>query len=371
MRELVRAEIDAAADAMDLELTQALTLKSDPAEGLPEAYDVTAAKIAELAQSYMPLTIAGVADKAGYLQVHEARMEVKALRIAVEKKRLELNKDSQDYIKAVNAYAKKITADLTPIEDHLEAQEKAVDAEIARAKAEAQRIVDERNQGRLDALIAVGAQISLAQVVLMDDSTFQSYLALATKSHEDAQRKAAEEAAAAEAQAKAEAAKRAQQEQEEADRLAKIKAEQAAEAARLEAVRVEQAKQAAELKAAQDQIDAGRRALEQAQAVELARKDLEAKIKAESERVQREAAEKAEREAAAAKLRAEAEAARLAAIEAAKPDAEKLEGFAYFLEGKAPPDMETQAGKQARIEIIQAGRNLISLIRSKAQALTK
>jgi len=120
MREAVREEIEAAADAMDQELTQALTLKADPSEGLPEAYDVTTAKIAELKAAYMPLTIAGVVDKAGYLQVHEARMEVKALRIAVEKKRLDLNGDSQKYIKAVNAYAKKITADLEPIEAHQE-----------------------------------------------------------------------------------------------------------------------------------------------------------------------------------------------------------------------------------------------------------
>jgi len=162
MREAVREEIEAAADAMDQELTQALTLKADPSEGLPEAYDVTTAKIAELKEAYLPLKIAGVNDKQGYLQVHEARMEVKALRIAVEKKRLDLNGDSQKYIKAVNAYAKKITADLEPIEAHLEAQEKAVDAENARIKAEAQRIADERNQGRLNALVAVGADIPLA-----------------------------------------------------------------------------------------------------------------------------------------------------------------------------------------------------------------
>jgi hypothetical protein len=371
MRDVVRDEIEAAADEMDRGLTQALELRPDHSEEMPEAYNLTTAKIAELAQAYLPLKIAGVSDKQGYIQVHEARMEIKGLRVAVDKKRKELNADSQEYIRAVNGYAKQITGMLAPIEAHLEAEEKAVDAEEAAIKAEAQRKADERNQGRLNALLAVGAEIPLAQVVLMDESTFQSYLALATKAHADAQAKAAEEAAAAEAQAQAEAAEKAARERAEAERLEKIRTEQQAEQKRLDAIAAEQKRQAAELKSQQDAIDAQKRAIEQAQRDEQIRKDTEARIKFEADKAIAEAKERQERADREAAAKAAQEAERQAAIEAAKPDAEKLEGFAYFLEGKAPPDMETEAGKRARIEIIQAGRNLIAFIRTKANALTK
>lgn len=371
MRDAVREEIEAAADEMDRGLTQALELRPDHNEEMPAAYNLTTAKIAELAKAYLPLKIAGVNDKQGYLQVHKARMEVKGLRVAVDKKRKELNADSQEYIRAVNGYAKQITAALAPIEAHLEAEEKAVDEEIERAKAEAQRIADERNQGRLNALLAVGAEIPLAQVVLMDEPTFQSYLALATKAHEDAKAKAAQEAAEAEAKAQAEAAEKARKDKEEADRIAKIKAEQAAEAERLEAIRVAQAKQTAELKAQQDALDAKAKAIADAAKAEQDKKDLAERVRIEAEKAIQEAKEKQERADREASEKAKAEAARLAAIEAAKPDAEKLEGFAHILEGQAPPEMETEAGKRARIEIIQAGRNLIAFIRTKAQTLTK
>ncbi|MCC6409719.1 MAG: hypothetical protein IT453_21370, partial [Planctomycetes bacterium] len=96
------------------------------------------AAIAEMRERYMALEIKGLDDRAGYKIVREARLDVKRHRVAIEKKRAELKADALEYGRKVDGEAKRLTAMLEPIEAHLETQEKAIDAERDRIKAEAE-----------------------------------------------------------------------------------------------------------------------------------------------------------------------------------------------------------------------------------------
>ena len=128
-------------------------------------------------------------------------------------------------------------------------------------------------------------------------------------------------------------------------------------------------------KAQQDALAAQRSAAEQAARDEQIRKDAQVKAEAEAERKRIQAeAEKVAAQERAARIEAEvkaAEEARAAAIEAARPEAEKLNGFAYFLEGKSPPEMETPAGQAAAKDIKALMIKLTTYIRERAAGLTK
>jgi len=115
----------------------------------PVEFSVTDAAIAEMREKFMPLTIAGPTDKAGFQAVYDARMIVKRSRVDVDKKRKELNEDALEWQRKVNGEAKRITAGLTEIETHLELEETAYNNEIKRIadeKAEAER---QRYQSRV------------------------------------------------------------------------------------------------------------------------------------------------------------------------------------------------------------------------------
>jgi hypothetical protein len=66
---------------------------------------------------------------------------------------------------------------------------------------------------------------------------------------------------------------------------------------------------------------------------------------------------------------AEHAAARALVLEALRPDAEKLEGFADFIAGKAPPEMDTQDGTKARTAIVMAQADFLHLIRANVARL--
>lgn len=324
---------------------------------------ITEDKINELANQYFPLKIAGVEDKYGYEVVHAARIVMRDIRLETERDRKARNEKAQAWIKKWNAEAKRLTGLMAPIEDHLDREESAYKAEQDRSKAEKQKAADEQLQKRISALQAVGAPFQVSELVQMSDTAFDFLLATATETWNakeaaridmEAKAKAFEEAQAREAAAKAEQARieKERADQAEAARVEKVRQEQATEAARLAAVKSEQDKQAAALRALQDKLDADRRTIEQAQRDEQVRKDAEAKAKADAEKKAAEDTARKEREAA-------------------RPDAEKLEGFAYFLEGKSPPDMETEAGLAASKKIKAALVRFTIFIRAEAEGLKK
>lgn len=362
MRDAVREEIENAANEFEAE---ALALRPDHNETLIEVYkEIHTANIMELANKYLPLKIAGPEDKAGFNLVYGALQDVKGLRVKTDKLRKETNETAQKWIRTNNEEARRLTNLLAPVETHLQAERDRYEAEIEAIKAEKQRKVDERNQGRVDALLAVGASIALSEVVLMSDETFGSYLALATKAFEEAQRAKAEAEAAEKAKVEAEAAEVARKKAEEEAARAAERKQIAEERARIEAER-------AELKAAQDALEAQRRETDRAAKEEQARKDTEARIQAEAARVIQEAKEKADRDALAETQHKAAEEARRLAAEAARPDADKLIALANAFDQITFPDMATPAGRIALAEITQAVDRFCKFIETKAKGLTE
>lgn len=241
--------------------------------------------IATLRNDYLPLVIAGKDDKVGLDRVHQARMEVRALRLAVEDKRVELKADSLAYGRAVDAEAKRLTSMLEPIEAHLLGEEERVKAEIEFEKQKKQRIIDEMIKRRTNEIVATGAQfdgynwkleqlvLTTDEIALMVEDIYQSNLVKFQKVGEliaEAKKKESEERARV-----------AKEQEEERQRLAKQKAEQDAKEAELKAAQDKNERDALAEKARLEGIEQGKR---QAEAAENARK-----LQKEKERVEAEA----------------------------------------------------------------------------------
>lgn len=310
----------------------------------PEAaiakFNVTDAAIAKMKKEYMRLTIAGLDDREGYKAVHEARMDVKSKRVEVDKLRKDLNADALAYQRAVNGEAKRITELLTPIEEHLTSEEKKIDDEKARLKAEAERKEQEKLQGRVAKLVGLGCHFDGEKYVLgaskatvtdikqASDETFNNFLnAVQAEADQIAKQKAEEEAAR----------------KAEEERLA-------AERAQLEKQRKEQEAKEAELRRQQEEIERKKREAEEA----------ERKAKEEKERAEREEQERKDAEARAKKLAEEvarqeeearlkkeaADKAEAARQEALRPDKDKLLSFGNTLGTLTIPEVKTTEGKE-------------------------
>lgn len=246
------------------------------------------AAIARMAEQYMPLTIRGVNDAAGFKQVHEARMVVKAHRVEVEKTRKALKADALEYGRRVDSEAKRLAGLLEPIEAHLEAEEKRIQDEKDRIK----------NAARLKA---------------------------------EAEARAKEEAEAARLKAEQEA---------EAERLRVEREKIDAERRAMEEQRRKLDAEARKIEAEQQRLakieDDGRRAIE-----------LE-KVKAEAaERAKRETEERLAREAAQDKAKVEAVEAARRRTEELKPDRVKLFAVAEELRRMKIPSVSADASEAA------------------------
>ena len=184
----------------------------EPSHGalLAKIYAMPDKVIEDLSAKYLPLKIAGAVDKQGRVVVHNALMDVRGLVTAIDKTRLKTNEKAQAWIKVNNGEAKRLTGLLDPIKEHLQAERDKHDAQVAEIKAAEQKKLDDRNQGRMDALLAVGATIGLAAVVTMDEQAFVDYLALVTNDYNKRKEFEAEQAKASQAKAEAEAIAKAQ-----------------------------------------------------------------------------------------------------------------------------------------------------------------
>jgi hypothetical protein len=287
------------------------------------------AVIAKLREEYMPLTINGVDDRKGFAIVHDARMEVKALRVAVEKKRVELKADALAYGKAVDAEAKRLTALLEPIEEHLESQEKAVVEERERIKREAEEARKAKIKARFDELKSLGFQGDYMRVPDLSDEEYATLAVEAKAAKAEADRLAEIERQRLEAEA-------AEKRRLEAELAEKRRQEEAAAAEQrrkereaLEAERKRLAEEATKLKAEQDRIAAEQakeaaRLREEQRKIELEKARQEAAERARVETEQRLERERLEREEAerrhAEQLRIEAEQREQARIKARQID---------------------------------------------------
>jgi colicin import membrane protein len=347
-----------------------------------QKYNMTDAAIAKLGSDYMALTVKDASDTPGYEIVKRARIDIKKRRVEVEKTRVTLKAESLEYGRRVDGEAKRITALLEPIEAHLIGQEKIVEDEKARLKAEAEAKEAERLQVRVDRICAFGAQfngqmysafgiqIPVALVKVCTDGQFEQFCQQIqdVKTSEDLKRKAAEDAWAVE---QARVAKVAAEQEAERQRLAEIAKKQAAESAKIKAEQeaIEKAKQ----KLIDDEVarvaavDREKKRIEDEKArsaelervrlhaIEQARIDVEAKIKRQVE------------EKAAAELKAKIAAEKKAAR---APDKQKILLHAQTIElSIVSPDMKTAEGKAIMDEFSETLSIAVKTMRDKAEVL--
>lgn len=128
--------------------------------------NVTDAVIATLRDRYMPLKIAGLDDKETYLQVKEGRKECKALRVMAKKICTNGREEATAVQKAWIAKEKEVTGRIAEIEDYLEEQEKAYEAEVAKEKEARKRKQEEQFIMRQQALTNMGALYADGSFVL-------------------------------------------------------------------------------------------------------------------------------------------------------------------------------------------------------------
>lgn len=383
--------------------------------------------IAKMAEDYLPLKINGIDDKEGFKKVHAARMIVKDSRIKVEKKRRELKEDALRYGQAIDKEANRIKALIAPVEEHLDAEERAVDDALEAIKQEADRKKAEHIQKRIERLEgygmgliaglyklpfdAPGVAVPDALMRCSSDEQFEKFCSQIQEAINAENARLAE----IETKRKAEEEERERLRKAEEERLAKIAAEQEAERKRIDAIAKEQRDKEVAARAAED---AEKRRKEMQDRLEQAERDkIAAELKAEQDRLQREREEweriKAEeirvQEAAKQKIidggrrakelevaKAEAaEKARLQAIEDAKreaqekaekeekeriaaekkaaraPDKEKLLVLAkqYDEMGRVAPTMTTDDGALILGAFASAITDAIEQVRTKAEAL--
>jgi hypothetical protein len=275
----------------------------------------------------------------------EARLALREIRINADKLRKELKEDSLRYGRAVQGVYNVIETNISPIEKHLEAQEKFKEIydmqqrEAIRAEREALRI--EREALAFDVRHYMFANISLGEITQDDFEKLLNVAKLQKKDAEDAAEKA------------------------ESDRIAKEQAE-AMERERLrvenEQLKAEALKRESERRAELDRIE-----FEQRKAnIEAARirKEADAKVaaeRAELERLQSELKAKVE-----AEQRAEAE--RLAAIEAelGKGDKAKFEDLISDLRAlKTKYDFRSKRHNALYVSVCELIEKIIVYITSK------
>jgi hypothetical protein len=279
--------------------------------------------ISEIRERYTGLTVA----KDGFKTVKAARIELKQLRCGVENLRKELKADVLERGKMIDSEAKRLTAMLSPIEDALEAEEKAEETrkaeELRRKIEEAERALQER----VTAVSATGVVPDMALLKRLTPSDFSQYLADCIELAE-AKRKADEEAEVARKQQ--EEAERIERDRLEAIRLEEVRRQQEELAIREAELAEERRIAAEELAAEQARIAAEREELRQQQEAHarvVREQQAEADRLARIEREKQEAAELAERERLAAIEEERLEAERQEKIDALRPELEKAGKF--------------------------------------------
>lgn len=337
---------------------------------IEERLGETLANIGLLKKEYCSLKVSGIDDEQGYKIVHTAKMDMVHRRNNIKKNGLASRKDANDFCASVLRIEKRLNQEISPIEDYLISQEKIVDDEKARIKAEAEAKEAARIQARIDRLFAFGCSFQGVNYFLLGKEVPQAIVKTCPDEQFDQICGEFKKLVDAE-NSRVEAEKAAKIEEE--NRLNKIRAEQEAEAKRLADIRAAQDKQAAEIKAAKDAIEAEKKriadeeaailkAIADAEVLENARKEAAEKARIETEeRIKREAKEKEEKERKE-KIAAEKKAARA-------PDKEKLLKFALLFEVPDNPKMATVEGKEILDVFNQNIEDAITDLRKKVEAL--
>ena len=318
-------------------------------------YDLNTATISKMASIYMGLSITDLENEDEFNAVHDARMVVKGHRVTLDKAVRAYNDQANAFKKEVKAKAQPLYDGLNPIESHLVAEEKKVTDEQKRIKEEADRKEREKIQARVNILQMYGAVSPFQEVAIMTDDEFDIALAGSQEVFEAERKRLADEEASRKA---------------ESERLA-------AERAELEKQRKEQEKKnairKAELDAIQQKISVDKAALEAAVRAEQERKDreeFEKKAKEEARiQAEKDAAENARQRAEEAEALAAVEAEKKARQEALKPDKEKLDQYAVGLTSIIGPDLQSEAAKRILILAEKELAEIAEEIIKQAEAL--
>ena len=310
-------------------------LSVDGVESLKRGFAPHFAKMHEMAAQ------ANLITEAQPKQARVIRLQIKAIRTEAEKTRKELKADSLLRGKAIDGINNVLLYQLKPVEDRLEAIEKA--EEIAAAKKK-----EELRMSRVEAVSPYLVDVHLYPLAEMSQAAFDQLLTNSKAAHEAAE-KAKQEAevarlAAVEAARVAEEKRRAD-EQAERERLQLREKELLAEA---EKARKEKA--AADAKAKKER-DAAEAKLKAEQAAAQKKLD-EERAKAEAER-QRVEMENAKAQAAAAKL-AQEERSKREKVEQELAAAKKKQADDAAAAAKGESDRKALAEKE-RKRLAKAG----------------
>lgn len=287
-------------------------------------YSETAAALGELRQRHQGVVF-DVTKPKEMKAAKEARAELRTLRTGLEKKRVEIKAPALERCRLIDAEAKRITAELVALEEPIDVQIKAEEARAESerlAKLEAERLRVEAIQQKIQAIrdvpaglvgkpsVVIAGQLANLQKTVLDEDELAEHYVTATDALTAAIARVQELLAAVhehEAEQKRIAAER--------EELARIRAEN--ERLQREA---EERRLADERKAAEERAEADRLAQ-----VERDRLAAEERAKREAEQAARDEAARAEREAqeAADRARREQEQAALQAERERQAEAQR------------------------------------------------
>ena len=317
-----------------------------------EDIDQSIKKISDLC---MPLMVKNASDKDGYKIIRQNRINVKGLIARIEEQRKGLKAKSLDYGKRVDAEATRIREQLESIKDHLVIQEKIVEDEIERVKAEKVKKIEEekeeerqRIKTRVDSLTKHGVIFDGYEYSLLGWSvTHEDLVSISEDAFLDRGNDLIEIIEAESERKRQEAADLEEKEAEAKKKQKKIDDDQKAEKDRLDKQKKEQDKEISRLKSEQKRINDQKQKIKDDKMKEEEEKKKEADIKkAKDEAVIKEKAEnelklkqKEDDRLAEEKRLKDEEELRLKLL----PDNEKMVEYAVALEAVVVPEMLNDA----------------------------
>jgi hypothetical protein len=156
-------------------------------------YSETAAALAMLRENYAGV-IYDVTQSKEMKAAKEARAELRGLRTSLEKKRVEIKAPALERCRLIDSEAKRITAELVALEEPIDVQIKAEEARAEAeklAKLEAERLRVAALQSRIDAIrnvatnmvgkpsVIIAGQLSLLEAETLDEAKFAELYAVA------------------------------------------------------------------------------------------------------------------------------------------------------------------------------------------------
>jgi len=252
-----------------------------------EKFNPTTAELTIMADKYKILTIKGVEDMAGYLEVDRARKELKKAKSQIRLDGKLLRSEALAFQKAVIKKEDELVGIIEPIEDELEAKQKAIDVE----KEKVGRL--QFLPHRVTKLATIGIKVMDEFLLLMDDTRFLEFFNEENFKFLEAREQKQNE----ELEAREQKLKEAQDQIDEANRKIEAEKEKIADDKRhqleIDQARVEataKAKKEAEEKAEKDKTETAQKIKDEEN-----RKAKEAQDKIKAEKLEQEKLEKKKR----------------------------------------------------------------------------